>query len=106
MAEVKVVQKRNNTTEITISGDLDIYCAMQVYQQHLQAVKIQQTLALKLANIVEIDTAGIQLLIVLIKAAWQQESHVHIASKSQSICDYSSTFQLEHYFNQTQPQES
>ena len=98
MSTVKVTQKRNNSTEITISGDLNIYSVMENYQQHFQTVKFKEQVILKLSAIDEVDTAGMQLLIALFKTIKQQGSKYLIQSNSDSINDYSKLFNLEHYF--------
>ncbi|QBG35375.1 STAS domain-containing protein [Litorilituus sediminis] len=106
MASCKVVQKRNKVTEVTIAGELDIYCAMEFYQQHIKPLKIQQSLTLKLAKLSDIDTAGVQILIMLIKAAKQQQSPYQIDSISSALAQYSKTFQLERYFDPTPLEEA
>lgn len=98
MAEIKITQKRNNSTEIAISGELTIYCAMEVYQEHFQQIKLKEITLLKLGSITEIDTAGIQLLIMLMKIANEQKSSYQITTLGEAIADYSNLFQLNHYF--------
>jgi len=98
MAEVKITQKRNNSTEIAISGELTIYCAMEVFQQHFQQVKLKELTILKLGNITEIDTAGIQLLIMLMKIVGEQSSHYQILTLGEALTDYCNLFQLNRYF--------
>jgi len=98
MADIKITQKRNNSTEIAISGELTIYCAMEVYQQHFQQIKLKELTLFKLANITEIDTAGVQLLIMLMKIVKEQNSHYQITSLGEAISDYSNLFQLNRYF--------
>jgi len=98
MAEIKITQKRNNSTEIAISGELTIYCATEVYQQHFEQIKLKELTLLKLGNITEIDTAGIQLLIMLMKIVSEQKSHYQIINLGEAIADYSNLFQLNRYF--------
>lgn len=98
MTEVKITQKRNNSTEITISGELTIYCAMEVFQQHFQQIKLKELMLLNLSKITEVDTAGIQILIMLMKTANEQKSHYQITSLGEAITDYSNLFQLNRYF--------
>jgi len=98
MSTVKVIQKRNNSTEITISGDLNIYSAMENYQTHFQTLKFKKKVILKLSAIDEVDTAGMQLLIALLKVIKQQGSNYLIQTTSNSINDYSKLFNLDHYF--------
>lgn len=98
MSTVKVIQKRNNSTEITIFGDLNIYSAMENYQKHFQTLKFKEKVILKLSAIDEVDTAGMQLLIALFKVIKQQGSSYFIQTTSDSINDYSKLFNLDHYF--------
>ncbi len=98
MADIKIVQKRNNSTEITISGELDIFCTTEFYQQHFHQIAIKDLLTLKLAGITEIDTAGIQILIMLIKIAQKQGSNYQVISISNALTEYSNIFQLNQYF--------
>lgn len=98
MAEIKIKQKRNNSTEIVISGELTIYCAMDVFQQHFQQLKVKEKTLFKLGNISEIDTAGVQLLIMLIKIVSEQKSSYEITSIGEALTDYSNLFQLNQYF--------
>ena len=98
MAEIKVTQKRNNSTEITISGELTIYCAMDAYQQHFQQLKVKEITLLKFGSISEIDTAGVQLLIMLLKIVSEQNSSYQVISLGEALSDYSNLFQLNRYF--------
>ena len=98
MAEIKVTQKRNNCTEVSISGELTIYCAMEVFQQHFQKIKLKELTLLKLGDISEIDTAGVQLLIMLIKIISEQNSRYQVTSLGEALTDYSNLFQLNRYF--------
>jgi len=98
MAEVKIIQKRNNSTEIAITGELTIYCAMEVFQQHFQQIKLKELTLLKLGGITEIDTAGVQLLIMLMKIVSEKNSQYQITSLGEALTDYSNLFQLNRYF--------
>jgi len=98
MTTVKVTQKRNNSTEITISGDLTIYCVMEVYQKYFQTLKFKEQVFLKLSAIDEVDTAGVQLLIALFKEIKQQGSKYTIQKSCDSLKEYCTLFNLHHYF--------
>lgn len=99
MATVKVTQKRNGTTEITISGELDIYSAMEMYQQHFQSITLKELVTFKLRGITEIDTAGMQILIMLFKDIIQQNANYVIDSLSETVIEYSQLFNLQQYFH-------
>jgi len=98
MAKIKIIQKRNNSTEIIISGELTIYCAMDTYQQYIQNINLKDLVTIKLSGINEIDTAGAQLLILLFKEINQRKATYKIASSSNSIDEYVTLFNLQRYF--------
>ena len=98
MAEIKITQKQNNSTEITISGELTIYCAMDAYQQHFQQLKVKEITLFQFGNISEIDTAGVQLLIMLMKIVSEQKSSYQVTTLGEALTDYSNLFQLNRYF--------
>ncbi len=98
MADIKITQKRDNSTEIIISGELTIYCVMEVYQEYFQQLKVKEITLLQLGSITEIDTAGVQLLIMLMKIISEQNSNYQITSLGEAVTDYSNLFQLNRYF--------
>ncbi|GAW94813.1 MULTISPECIES: STAS domain-containing protein [Colwellia] len=98
MAEITITQASNDSTEIVISGELTIYCAMEVFQQHFKQLKVRGLTLLKLDNITEIDTAGVQLLIMLMKIVNEQNCHYQVISLGEALTDYSNLFQLNRYF--------
>ncbi len=98
MAKVKITQKRNNSTEITFSGELTIFCAMEVYQAHFQTIKLKPKVIFKLSSINEIDTAGIQILLMLFKEVSKQNSEYEVSSLSDVINDYIEIFNLSKHF--------
>jgi len=99
MAKIKITQKRNNSTEISISGELNIYCAMDVYQEHFEKLKLKEVVVIKLAGVTEIDTAGAQLLILLFREITSNKASYTITATSSAIEEYSHLFNLERYFN-------
>lgn len=100
MTKVKVTQKRNNSTEITISGELNIYSAMDVYQTHFNSITFKEQVIFKLSGITEIDTAGIQILLMLFNEVEKQGAQYMVQSTNDSISEYSNLFNIQHYFKQ------
>jgi len=99
MTTVKVIQKRNNSTEITLSGDLTIYSVMEIFQKYFQKIKFKTLVIIRLSAIEEVDTAGVQLLIMLFKAIEQQGANYIVHSNSASLNEYNTLFGLQHYFH-------
>lgn len=94
MANVKVTQKRNDSTEIVFSGELNIYSVMDTYQAHLKEITYKPTVIFKLAKIEEVDTAGIQLLLSIIKSVLAEGGQFQISSTSHALRDYCELFNL------------
>jgi len=98
MASAKVIQKRNNTTEITLSGELTIYSVTDLFQSNFKKITFKELVVIKLSAIEEVDTAGVQLLVMIFKMIAQQKSHYIIKSMSETLTEYSKLFNLQHYF--------
>lgn len=66
-----VIVEREETAGhcLGVSGELNIYSAATVLQELLQALEIRPQLEISLSEVEEIDTAGIQLLLVLKREA-------------------------------------
>mgnify|MGYP000211514317 FL=1 len=99
MAKIKITQKRNNSTEITFSGELTIFCAMEIYQEHLQKIKLKPKVIIKLSSVSEIDTAGMQILLILFKEITKQSGEYEVSSINDVIRDYVKLFNLESCFS-------
>jgi len=99
MAKVKITQKRNNSTEITFSGELTIFCAMEIYQEHLQTIILKPKVIIKLSSVSEIDTAGIQILLILFKEITKQNGEYEISSINDVVNDFVKLFNLESCFS-------
>jgi anti-anti-sigma factor len=98
MAKVIITQRHNESTEIAISGELNIYCVGDVFQQYFQQIELEKLTLIKLEDISEIDTAGMQLLIMLLKIINEQNSRYQILSLGSPLIDYCNLFQLNRYF--------
>ncbi|WP_286269768.1 STAS domain-containing protein [Thalassotalea hakodatensis] len=99
MTTVKITQKRNDSTEIIISGELTIYSVMDIYQEYFKALKFKSLVVLKLAKIEEIDTAGMQLILSLVKTTIEEGKNFQISSTSSAIQDFCQLFNLSILLN-------
>lgn len=70
---------------ITLTEDLTIYHALEHKQTLLDALDAASELELDLAKVSEIDTAGLQLLILLKKEAQRTGKRVAIVAHSQAV---------------------
>ena len=72
---------------LAITEDLTIYQALEQKQLLLDALANSDELALNLAHVAEMDTAGLQLLLLLKKEAQQAGKQVFIESASQAVSE-------------------
>ena len=70
---------------LSLSGDLTIYHALEQKQLMLDALAATDELELNLSQVGEIDTAGLQLLILLKKEAQKAGKRVRIVAHSQAV---------------------
>lgn len=70
---------------LTILDDLTIYHALEHKQLLLDALAATDELELNLAQVAEMDTAGLQLLVLLKKEAQRAGKRVRIVAHSQAV---------------------
>lgn len=74
-----------DSQRISLSEDLTIYHALEQKQQLLDALSGTDDLELDLSHVGEMDTAGLQLLILLKKEALAAGKRVAIVAHSQAV---------------------
>lgn len=83
----------------SISGELTIYTAAQEKQRLLELLMSQVAeLELNLAEVSEIDTAGLQVLIMLKQEAKRQNKKLHYVMHSKAVLDVLELSNLSAYF--------
>lgn len=70
---------------LSLTEDLTIYNALEQKQRLLDALSSADELELDLMQVSEIDTAGLQLLLLLKKEAQRAHKHLSIVAHSQSV---------------------
>ena len=70
---------------LSITEDLTIYHALEQKQMLLDALAATDELELNLAHVAEMDTAGLQLLVLLKKESQRAGKRVRIVAHSQAV---------------------
>lgn len=70
---------------LTISGEMTIYQAAQQYGQIQAALREQGTLEINLAGVTELDTAGVQVLMMAKKTAQADGRSLHLVAHSPAV---------------------
>jgi len=79
--------KQNETGHLKISDEMTIYTAAEQKEQLLGYFQRCQELELDLSGVSEIDSAGLQLLIMLKNEAVKSDKEVRYHSHSQAVVD-------------------
>ncbi len=74
-----------SASPLTITEDLTIYHALAQKQVLLEALAASEELELNLSQVGEMDTAGLQLLVLLKKEAQRAGKRVRIVAHSQAV---------------------
>ena len=75
----------SSSQRLTITEDLTIYHALELKQTLLDTLANTSELELNLSQVKEMDTAGLQLLILLKREAQRAEKKVRIVAHSQAV---------------------
>ena len=75
-------KKKGNRRKLSIKGDLTIYTAVACKQKLLEALSDSQIVEIDLSKVSEIDTAGVQVLLLAQREARQTGKSVAVTSLS------------------------
>lgn len=85
MSEQISVQTENDTCVISLTGELNIYTAAELKDELVTLVRDNETSSLNLANVQDIDTAGLQILVLLKQEATQLNHQLTYTNHSQPV---------------------
>jgi anti-anti-sigma factor len=80
--------------QIRIDGELNIYSAAESREQLLQALDAHPALALDIGAVEEIDTAGMQLLLLLMHEAKRIDKALTLSAPSPAILEVATLLNL------------
>lgn len=86
------VETSESLTEVSFSGDLDIYAVTELYEHQVSKIDISKTLMINLADVSSIDTAGAQLLLYLTNKAQKHGQGAEIMSVSDAAQAFFDSF--------------
>jgi len=89
---------KNGCCHIFLSGELTIYQASDMKPQLLDAISRCTEIELHLADVSEIDTAGLQLLVLIEQEALRTSKHLRLTEHSPAVVDIIQLFDLNGYF--------
>ncbi len=84
---------------LVLDGELTIYRAAELKETLLNALAADtRDLEINLAAVSELDSAGLQLLMLVKKAAQQQKRDVHLVAHSPAVVEVFETLNVAAYF--------
>lgn len=106
MAKIKIEQNQPGNIEVAMSGDLNIYSVAEIFEKLQKELQFEDNIKLDFKEITELDTAGLQLFIMLIKHAKEQGCHVDINVMSDVVKQSVNQFNLQRYFPMANSEET
>ncbi|QEW08411.1 STAS domain-containing protein [Nitrincola iocasae] len=81
-----------------LSGEFSIYHAADMKAKLLEALNLCTEMELNLADVSEIDTAGLQLLVMVEQEALRTDKRLHLTEHSAAVVDIMQLYDLTGYF--------
>jgi anti-sigma B factor antagonist len=85
-------------TTLSITGEMTIYQAAEQHAQLQAALQAGAPLELNLAGVTELDTAGLQVLMMAKKAAQRDGRSLHLVAHSAAVQDVFEMLRVASYF--------
>ena len=101
---MSAVKKRKGTVspeapKLPVEGEMTIYRATELKQILVDAVNGGQDLEIDLSAVTEIDTAGVQLLMLAKKLAQSKQQQLHLTGHSPAVLEAFELLNLGPYFD-------
>lgn len=85
---------------IVIKGEMSIYSAKSIYQELEGLLNFEDKLLLDLNHVTELDSAGIQLMLLLQRESEKHNASIEIEKKSVVVNDLFKLFNIEKKFRE------
>lgn len=96
--EVTVELAADGLSRVTVVGEMTIYNAMELKDKLLSSLAQCETVEMNLVGVSEIDSAGLQLLLMLKTEAAVHNKTLSITSHSPAVLDILDLCELEGFF--------
>lgn len=93
-----MTQKSNEPCRFAVEGEMTIYTALELKDKLLAPLAQCADLEVDLAGVSEIDSAGLQLLVMLKQEAKSQNKNLTISGHSPAVLEIFDLCQLEGFF--------
>lgn len=81
------IENEERVCRVTMDGEMTIYTAAQTKESLLRAMRACDEIVINLANVSEIDAAGLQLLALVKREAADRSKSIHFVAHSKAVMD-------------------
>lgn len=89
------VQSQDGVVTVLLSGELSIYSASPLFSEHVRDLDFSSSLLIDLSGVEEMDTAGMQILLMLLARADKVGKGCEVLSTSPAVDRYLDLFNLQ-----------
>lgn len=95
-----ITQIKNNdgVSLLKIEGDMTIYAAAELKHELMNLIGVPGEYEIDLSGVVEIDTSGLQLLVLAKREAARLENRLHFNRQSPAVLEVISLCNMAEYF--------
>lgn len=91
-------ERQDAVASLRIEGEMTIYRAAELKQQLLAALTAGSTLQVDLSGVTELDTAGLQVLMLAKKTAQSAGAELHLVAPGPAVVDVLEMLNLSAWF--------
>lgn len=89
---------KNGVRQITLEGEMTIYNAVDTKSSLMDALRKSKELEINLSKVTEVDSAGVQLLLMTKREAGKNDIPFRLVNHSDAILEIFNLFQVAEYF--------
>jgi len=98
MTDSKKRKRDQVPVSISIEGEMTIYRAAELHQTLLAPLDLQSVLSIDLSKVTEIDSAGVQLLLLAKRTAQSRNKELRLVEHSPAVLEVFELLNLATYF--------
>lgn len=100
------IQKNGNTAEVAVTGEMNIYHALELKAGLLKSIDEAEAVDLDLSGVSEFDSAGLQLLLLALRQSERGRKQLRFTAKSAPVESVIGLFNLGELFESKRPEEA
>ena len=99
ISRLKGSNKQSGLCRLSVKGDMTIYTAEQMMQVCIPYLEQYKEFELDLSSVTDIDSAGVQILLMFHRKSRHTEHKTHLLTPSEDVTQVINTYNLNQSFN-------